>query len=370
MRIGILTLPLHTNYGGILQAFALQTVLERMGHEVKVINKTAVYRLPVWKAPFVYAKRILKNICGENIPVFLEQKLLKEKPIIRQNTDKFIKRYIHLLSVDDYSLLKSSDFDAIVVGSDQVWRPLYFCKIEDAYLGFAKYWDIRRIAYAASFGTDEWEYSKKQTKLCKELLKRFDAVSVREKSAVDLCMRHFAREAFHVLDPTMLLSADDYIRQFDLKSLPKSQGTLLCYFLDDSSAKKAVADKIAKETGLLMFNVNAKVEDWSIPVEKKIQPPVESWLKGFYDAEFVVTDSFHACVFSLIFNKSFIVVANKERGISRIRSILEEFNLEDRLVYTVNDLSAALKSISSGNINFIIKTKCKKSMDFLLASLE
>ena len=92
MRIGILTLPLHTNYGGILQAYALQTVLERMGHEVKVINKTAVYRLPVWKAPFVYAKRILKNICGENIPVFLEQKLLKEKPIIRQNTDKFIKR--------------------------------------------------------------------------------------------------------------------------------------------------------------------------------------------------------------------------------------------------------------------------------------
>lgn len=369
MRIGILTLPLHTNYGGILQAYALQIVLERMGHEVKVINKTAVYRLPVWKAPFVYAKRILKNICGENIPVFLEQKLLKEKPIIRQNTDKFIKRYIHLLSVDDYSLLKSSDFDAIVVGSDQVWRPLYFSKIEDAYLGFAKDWDIRRIAYAASFGTDEWEYSKKQTKLCKELLKRFDAVSVREKSAVDLCMRHFAREAFHVLDPTMLLSADDYIRQFDLKSLPKSQGTLLCYFLDDSSAKKAVADKIAKETGLLMFNVNAKVEDWSIPVDKKIQPPVESWLKGFYDAEFVVTDSFHACVFSLIFNKPFIVVTNKERGISRISSLLEDFDLKDRLVYTIADLNIDLKNICCDNINSIIKIKRKDSMDNLLSSL-
>lgn len=369
MRIGILTLPLHTNYGGILQAYALQTVLERMGHEVMVIDKKRAYRLPIWKAPFVYAKRILKNICGENIPVFFEQKLLKEKPVIRQNTDKFIKRYIHLLSVDDYSLLKSSDFDAIVVGSDQVWRPLYFRKIEDAYLGFAKDWDIRRIAYAASFGTDEWEYSKKQTKLCKELLKRFDAVSVREKSAVELCMRYFAREASHVLDPTMLLSADDYIRHFDLKAMPKSQGTLLCYFLDASSEKNAVADKIAKETGLLMFNVNAKVEDWCIPVEKKIQPPVESWLKGFYDAEFVVTDSFHACVFSLIFNKPFIVVTNKERGICRISSLLEDFDLKDRLVYTIADLNIDLKNICYDNINSIIRIKRKESMDSLLSSL-
>lgn len=365
MRIGILTLPLHTNYGGILQAYALQTVLERMGHEVKVINKNTAYRLPVWKAPFVYAKRILKNIRGENIPVFLEQKLLKEKPIIRQNTDKFIKRYIHLLSVDDYSLLKSSDFDAIVVGSDQVWRPIYFRKIEDAYLGFAKDWDIRRIAYAASFGTDEWEYSKKQTKLCKELLKRFDVVSVREKSAVDLCMRHFAREAFHVLDPTMLLSADDYIRQFDLKSLPKSQGTLLCYFLDDSSAKKAVADKIAKETGLLMFNVNAKVEDWSIPVDKKIQPPVESWLRGFYDADFIVTDSFHACVFSIIFNKPFIAIGNTKRGLSRFLSLLSIFGLENRLITSKYYDNANEVEIDWNSVNDRLKNRILFSKEFL-----
>ena len=368
MRIGILTLPLHTNYGGILQAFALQTVLERLGHEVKVINKNTAYRLPIWKAPFVYSKRIVKNICGQHIPIFFEQKFLEEKPIIEQNTNKFIRKYIHTITVDDFSFL-SSDFDTIVVGSDQVWRPIYFRKIEDAYLGFAKDWDIRRIAYAASFGTDEWEYSKKQTKLCKELLKCFDAVSVREKSAVDLCMRYFAREASHVLDPTMLLSADDYIGHFDLKALPKSQGTLLCYFLDESSEKKAVAAKMAEETGLVMFNVNAKVEDWSISVEKRIQPPVESWLRGFYDADFIVTDSFHACVFSLIFNKPFIVVANKERGITRISSLLEEFNLKNRLVYTVNDLSSNLKSICFDNINSFIRIKRNESIEFLLSSL-
>ena len=224
---------------------------------------------------------------------------------------------------------------------------------------------INLLAYAASFGTDEWEYSKKQTKLCKELLKRFDAVSVREKSAVDLCMRHFAREAFHVLDPTMLLSADDYIRQFDLKSLPKSQGTLLCYFLDDSSAKKAVADKIAKETGLLMFNVNAKVEDWSIPVDKKIQPPVESWLKGFYDAEFVVTDSFHACVFSIIFNKPFIAIGNTKRGLSRFLSLLSIFGLENRLITSKYYDNANEVEIDWNSVNDRLKNRILFSKEFL-----
>ena len=119
-------------------------------------------------------------------------------------------------------------FDAIVVGSDQVWRPKYFKdKIENAFLDFAKSWNIKRIAYAASFGTDEWEYAPKQTKRCGELLKLFDFVSVREMSGINLCATHFDLGAKLEPDPTMLLTTEDYMRLFEVARTPKSSGTLL-----------------------------------------------------------------------------------------------------------------------------------------------
>ena len=95
MRIGILTLPLHTNYGGILQAYALQTTLERMGHKVFLIEKRREpLKLPLWKAPLSYGKRIFKNIIGHPFPVFYEQKVNREMPIVRQYTDKFIDKLV------------------------------------------------------------------------------------------------------------------------------------------------------------------------------------------------------------------------------------------------------------------------------------
>lgn len=341
MRIGILTLPLNTNYGGILQAYALQTVLERMGHEVHVIEKKRrPLSIPIQKMPFCYGKRIVKNIIGRKFPIFYEQKYNREQPIIRQNTDKFIKKYIHIAEYDDFSDIKESEYDAIVVGSDQVWRPKYFGlnQIENAYLKFAEGWNIKRIAYAASFGTDEWEYTPKQTDECGKLLRMFDAVSVREDSGVDLCKRYFGVEAQHVLDPTMLLDKDDYIKLFKAANTPKSKGNLLCYILDENEEKTALVKRIADEKGLIPFNVKSISDDINSPLYERIQPPLEQWLRGFYDADFVITDSFHACVFSIIFNKPFIVYGNINRGLSRFISLLNMFGLTERIVNNQTDL--------------------------------
>lgn len=334
MKIGILTLPLHTNYGGILQAYALQTVLERMGHEVVVIDKPNVKPAP---SLFTLGKRIIKRLLGYRVGVFSERKHNRTYPIVSQHTQPFIDKYIHRKVVHSPEELQESDFDAIVVGSDQIWRPKYYGKIENAYLAFAKGWNIKRVAYAASFGTDEWEYTPEQTKRCGELLKKFDALSVREASGVGLCREHFGVEALHVLDPTMLLDKEDYIRLIEAAGTPKSKGTLLNYILDETSEKRALIEWIAKEKGLVPFRVNSRVEDRTAPLEERIQPPVEEWLRGFYDAEFVVTDSFHACVFSILFGKPFVVVGNKERGMARFDSLLKMFGLEDRLVSNIDD---------------------------------
>lgn len=333
MKIGILTLPLHTNYGGILQAYALQTVLERMGHEVCLVEKEKkLAHLPLWKMPFVYGKRIGMNITGHQFPIFYEQKCNHEMPIIGQHINKFISKYIKRKVIHDFSEIKEDDFDAFIVGSDQIWRPKYFKMIEHAYLDFTKRWNIKRIAYAASFGTDKWEYSAKQTDRCRELLRLFNAVSVREDSAVNLCYEHYGVVAQHVLDPTMLLSVEDYIQLFENNNTPKSEGTLLSYILDETQDKKALISRIAKELDLITFRVNAKLEDMHAPLNERIQPSIESWLRGFYDAKFVVTDSFHACVFSILFNKPFVVVGNIKRGMSRYYSLLNPLGLDNRII--------------------------------------
>ena len=352
MKIGILTLPLHTNYGGILQAYALQTVLERMGHEVHVIEeKRRPLSIPIQNMPFCYGKRIVKNIIGRKCPIFYEQKYNCEQPIIRQNTDKFIKKYIHIAEYDDFSDIKESEYDAIVVGSDQVWRPKYFGlnQIENAYLKFAEGWNIKRIAYAASFGTDEWEYNSKQTSECGRLLRMFDSVSVREDSGVDLCKRYFGVDAQHVLDPTMLLGKEDYIKLFTDANTPKSKGNLLCYILDETEEKKALIKRVADEKGLIPFNVKSQSDDINSPVSERIQPPLEQWLRGFYDAEFVVTDSFHACVFSILFNKPFIVYGNKARGMSRFMSLLNALGLHDRFLANLKE-NILLDDINWNNV--------------------
>ena len=336
MKIGILTLPLHTNYGGILQAYALQTVLERMGHEVVIFNHERKYRLPLWRLPLSYTKRIIKKyILGrKDTKIFAEQKLRDDYTKISQHTQKFIDTYLHTYNVETFKKLKSTDFDAIVVGSDQVWRPKYFVslfvdRIENAFLSFARKWNIKRISYAASFGTEDWEYTEEDTKHCGELLSLFDVITVREASAVRLCKDKLGVDALHVLDPTMLLTKEDYIKLFDAANTPSSSGNLLTYILDSTPEKTDVINKISKEKGLIPFCVNSNAKGPNVSVEERIQPPVEAWLRGFYDAEFVVTDSFHACVFSIIFGKPFVVIGNKDRGMPRFECLLKMLGLED-----------------------------------------
>ncbi len=370
MRIGIITLPLHTNYGGILQAYAMQTVLERMGHDVRLIEeRRGSLRLPLWKAPLTYGKRIAKNVLGYPCPVFYEQKYNREQPVVRQYTDAFINKYIWREEVYSFADIGEHDFDAFVVGSDQVWRPKYLGRnLSRTYLDFTEGWNIKRVAYAASFGTDEWEYSKRQTDRCATLLRQFDAVSVREASAVGLCRSHFGVEATHVLDPTMLLFADDYAKLFEAAGTPKSQGTLLCYVLDASPEKSALVNRIAEEKHLVPFCVNSRVEDGNAPLAERIQPPVEQWLRGFHDAEFVVTDSFHACVFSILFRKPFIAIGNAKRGLSRFASLLGTFGLQGRLL---TDASARqpLGSIDWQAVYAVLDAKRDEAKAFILNSI-
>lgn len=369
MRIGVLTLQLHNNFGGILQAYALQKVLKDFGHNVVLIDKSRYVSLGPWykKYPIYIKRSICKYILGKNIIIKADIEQNRISNAIAKNTDIFIEKYIRKIRIKDFSNFKEEDFDIIIVGSDQVWRPKYFfSKIENAYLYFARKWKIKRIAYAASFGTEEWEYTEKQTNNCATLLKKFNAVSVRESSAVQLCNDNFGVKAEHVLDPTMLLCKEDYIKLFKDYNAAQNDGNLFCYILDEGEEKKSIIDCVAKEKGLKPFYVNSRYEDLDAPLEERIQQPVEKWLRAFYDAKFVITDSFHACVFSIIFNKPFIVYGNRERGLARFKSLLSIFGLEERIVSTKEEsIKAISEPIDWERVNHIHTQWKEKSISFL-----
>ena len=193
---------------------------------------------------------------------------------------------------------------------------------------------------------------------------------MRESSAVKLCKEYLGVDALHVLDPTMLLSATDYIQLFKEANTPQSPGSLMCYVLDETEDKQKVVSNVEETLNLTAFSVNSKYEVRTAPLKERIQPPVEAWLRGFYDAEFVVTDSFHACVFSILFEKPFVVYGNKDRGMARFHSLLSIFGLETRLVTS----SAEAQNVISVPIDWsLVNAKKKewqeKSYNFLKNNL-
>lgn len=343
MNIGILTLPFHTNYGGILQAFALKNIIEQQGHLVTFIEINQEIHISGKQKVIKFLVRFVKKFLlgKKNVDFEWEkhhnEKLQKQR-IYSQHTRKFVDKYLRCKTYNSFSDIQENEYNAIIVGSDQIWRKIYVPKVESSFLDFAKDWDIRRIAYAPSFGTNHWEFNKLETINCKKLLNKFDFVSVREKDGVVLCRKYLNCEAKYVLDPTLLLTKENYIENIDFSKTPKSKGSLLCYIIDMDDKKQELIDKIAEERHLKPFTVNSRAEDVNakqLSIEDCIQPPVEQWLQGFKDAEYIITDSFHACAFSIIFGKQFLVYGNEKRGLSRFQSLLAEFGLENRIVTKV-----------------------------------
>lgn len=348
MKIGILTLPLHTNYGGILQAYALQTVLEQMGNEVHVINRE--YHVDS-------SKKTVKGKIWE----------LLENHYYFYNTRKFIQKKIHrtskVISNDQLNnCLRLYNFDAIIVGSDQVWRPEYSPNIYNYFLDFAEAYHVKRIAYAASFGVGYWQFSETEALLCSKLAQKFDAVSVREKSGIGLCEDYLGVKAEFVLDPTFLLNiemyqslASQYINTKDIN------GELFCYILDMTTIKSEIIKCITEDMGMKssIYSPHTRMVIW----------PLEKWLRAFMDARMIITDSFHGMVFCIIFNKPFWVIGNESRGVTRFHSLLSALGLDNRFINEYNAKKLSQSPIDWNTINNRIERMRNHSLNFLTKAL-
>ncbi|PHR99335.1 MAG: MurB family protein [Oceanobacter sp.] len=372
MKVSILTQPLGRNYGGLLQAYALQLVLKNLGCDVETLNRRKYF--PVKVRLISHFKYLVKNILAK----FGVEKYLDSNRNPCVNLEYFRDNFILLspLVESDRDLLSYyslNNFDVFLVGSDQVWRPCYSPKLSNYFLDFCDdlHLKSKRVAYAASFGVDEKEFTEEEVAICRPLAKRFDAMSVREDSGVELLRDYFNVDSEVVLDPTLLLDVNDY--EYLIKNDGSTEAVLpsgvLAYILDMDESKEGVVEKVCNvfgSTPFYMMNNPTRAKS-RLKNRTEFYPRVGDWLNSFKSADFVVTDSFHGCVFSIIFNKQFLVIGNKSRGLARFHSILRRFGLESRLVddSAQVDSSLVLENIDWTVVNKIKNEGRKSSLDFI-----
>lgn len=314
MKIGIITFHWATNYGAILQAYALQNFLQQRNHEVQIIN----YR------PNNFQKRLLNTIVNPRIwripsdvkDYYKEQKLEKFR-------DKYLNETICYKSLEDLQL-NPPDFDVYICGSDQVWNPSFLLygegKQTPAYFINFGSTNTKRIAYAVSFGCEF--FPKDASIIARDYISSFDTISVRENSGLQIVESLGYSHAKKLPDPTILLKDTDYI--FENQPKDHKHKTAFIYVLrNENNGIKEIKKYLKKEYKL-------------IDSSKKINPQsVEDWIQEIRSASVVLTNSYHGMIFSLIFHIPFLVVLAK--GVSsgmndRFVTLLSHLELEDRII--------------------------------------
>ena len=427
MKVAIFTLPLVNNYGGILQAYALQRALESYGFEAPVVNLKIRQRglfsrdyLKFLLAKLIYFKKY-KNAEFSTLRYYADT-----QRFIAQNVETTREIYS---SAALKRLFEQEKFGACVLGSDQVFNPPYFDAFENDFsLGFAPQSCIK-IAYAASFGGESFKGAR-DLELHKANLAKFKAISVRERNGTALCESVFGISgAAFVLDPTLLAGREVFEKfispatnsvepgaaeltqsdagcaeadgvQIAICAVPKEtnaakigsvaqnlngtaadiadtafsaqdtgenavraanaaqKGQIFAYILDQNEHKSEILKSVSEREGLGVREVNDKANRVSI----------EEWLSLIAGAQFVITDSFHGCAFSILFNKPFFVFINENRGSSRFYSLFESFELQDRVIKSASDVSLG-KQVDWARVNEILSRRREASREFLISNL-
>lgn len=362
-HILIRTLPISKwNYGGILQAYALQEVLRDFGM-VPITDISRVRRPTLGTIRDVAADRIKRSAAAALPPIGqLKQwgERAEQQKADRTESGNALKRFVdsHIDTVRLYRKSGRVDqlvlrgIDAFVAGSDQIWRRRY-SDVASYLFDFLGDDQRVRISYAASFGVDDInDYGPILSKRSAALARRLTAVSVREASGVEICREQWGIDAEQHLDPTMLLDRSHYDDIASSYRHSHAIGALVSYLLDSSDGKVTLVDEISSSLGLRVSSVlprKSGAEPDEAASSSPARLPMEGWIKSFADAEFVITDSFHGVVFSILYNKPFLAISNEARGNSRFDSILSFFGLQDRLI----DANSADRPVVSGQIDWI-----------------
>lgn len=352
------------NYGAFLQAFALQTKLKNMGYDVKILNYTKKYISE--EPPHHFIKSNIKWTIKAAIDTALHYKSKKRR------YDSFvfdIKNNLQLTkkidSVEEFSKMLKDEI--LITGSDQVWNPLLTNGIDDVYFLNIPNNNIK-ISYAASLG-DPHNIDNYLEKF-KNVIKGLDKISVREKNSEEyinnIINKHISTT---VLDPTLLITKNQWDETLKEENDLPNEEYIFAYQVTPDVEYYKVVNKISKETGLKVANFNSDVH-FENEINCFTKGPL-LFLKFLKNSKYVITTSFHATSFSIIFNKKFLVITPKKNG-NRVTNLLSMVKLENRSLNNIDDLKNINidDNINYNEVNDILNIERIKSSDWLKTSIE
>ena len=362
MKIGIMTFWLsEDNYGQLLQCFALQKYLRNAGHDAYIIRydpKKDNLKTPFWR-------RILKVFNPvELYEFFSNKKKKKDDDWDNQNNpryfedfrNKYIKQSERIYFSYGELVKNPPEADIYIVGSDQVWNTFngsinkIINKIKAYLLDFGSP-SIKRIAYAASFGKEMIDDAS--IRVFTPLLKRFNYISVREKTGIDICKKCGIDNAEWAPDPTILLDADVYRSMYKNETIRKPERSYcFLYYLGnecDFSLQSIYDWAERKNLEIIYITGNSRHDKFT-----KNYLTIPEWICLLEGSEYIITNSYHGVIFALLFEKKFGIIPLKGRDKSmngRFDSLFELFKIEKRFMYSdlsVLDNDIDWPSVSAG----------------------
>ena len=367
-KIDVITLHRTVNYGSVLQAYATQYILEKLGYTVEFIDyyPERLHMLGMLKRIKNKSKHFKKNIILRNIArIIILPSYLKRFYVFK----KFVRKNLHLTDktykTEDDIEKDIPKADVYCTGSDQVWNVGWNEKID--YPFFLKFVPEgkKRIAYSASFGKsslEDWE--KLETK---KLLQKYSDIAMREKSGVKILEDLNIGNGVHVLDPTLLLNKQDWKKIISDKY--KNKKYIFMYNINHNKKLDEYAVKLAKSKKLPLIYVSYNYHDCFKKGHLKCNTKVEHFLSLIANAEYVLTDSFHCTAYSINFNKQ-LLVAYPEKFSTRLASIVELTGMTNRVIDDYNDLEICNRKIDFDYANKILEEERKKSIDYLIKAIE
>lgn len=356
MKVGILTFHRSQNYGALLQAYGLQTFLEGLGHKVSMVDywpdyHKDMYRVFSWsifkRMSFLAKVRYLIYSVGTFYRTIKRQK----------STNDFIVEYLHVST--------EKKFDAVIYGSDQIWRKYFkndWGDFNPVYWG-NQYVDAPlKIAYAASMGEIIVENGKDRNFIIKHL-SNFDAISIREKDLVEYFEKEFGEKYQLVCDPVFLLNREQWEKMVNHKQIPP-QKYILYYRLQNLKYTDDIVKELSNKTGYSVIETRGYVPLFHYSQRYKFTISAQEFVSLVSGAEYIVTSAFHGIAMSIIFNKQFYYASQKKQA-NRVDSLLSKLGINDRTINTSSFFKEQLNSIDYNSVNLKLIEWEQESKDWL-----
>jgi len=367
-KVEVITLQRVPNYGSVLQGYATQEVIKKIGHDVELINyypermhMHAMLKRLKEKTPKLKKSFILRNIARVVIlPSYIKRFFVFKK---------FVKKHIHMTQ-KQYSNLEElmkdvPEADIYCTGSDQVWNSKWNEGIDKClFLEFVPK-DKKKISYSASFGKAKLDDEEKEE--TKKLLEKYEFLAMREKSGVEILQDLGIQEGIQVLDPTLLLTKQEWETLISNKYSHKKY--IFMYNINRNKKLDKYAKEFSKRKGLPLIYVSYNYHECFKYGHLKCNPSVEDFLSLIANAEYVLTDSFHCTAYSINFNKN-LLVAYPDRFSTRLASIVELTGVTDRVINDYEDFSICDREIDFEYANKILEEEREKSIEYLKKAIE